>query len=153
MGCGPITREPQFYTAYARELFHTPNIHTVGWVDNSSQTFRDVVNSCVGLVYPSCSEGGGASAIVCLHAGLIPIVTRESSVRIWEDYGIQLRDDRIETIQSAVREVADLPTARLHELAANAWTFARAFHTRERYANEYRAALDAVLAERAAGRI
>ena len=31
--CGPIEEESDFATAYEKELYRTPNIHTAGWID------------------------------------------------------------------------------------------------------------------------
>ena len=52
--CGPIQRERDFEKAYYKELYQTPNIHTVGWVDIASPEFIEITNNCIGLIYPSC---------------------------------------------------------------------------------------------------
>ena len=46
-----------------------------GYVDlrDNNPAFSDLIDTHVGLVYPTCSEGGGGSAITCMHAGLIPL--------------------------------------------------------------------------------
>ena len=41
--CAPIDREQDFSCAYHRELFQTPTIQTVGWVDISSGKFEEKV--------------------------------------------------------------------------------------------------------------
>jgi hypothetical protein len=48
--CGPIDKEPDFQKVYHDELYNTPSIHTVGWVDISSPQFLDIANGWVGLV-------------------------------------------------------------------------------------------------------
>lgn len=57
--CGPLLKEKDFVKAYYKELYQTPNIHAVGWVDVDGPAFREIANKCLGLVYVSCSEGGG----------------------------------------------------------------------------------------------
>ena len=47
---GPVDRERDFERSYARELYRTPNIHTIGWVDIAGRRFRDVTASSIGLV-------------------------------------------------------------------------------------------------------
>ena len=53
--CGPIHVERDFEAAYARELYATPNIHTVGWVDVAGERFRAICERSLVVVYPSCS--------------------------------------------------------------------------------------------------
>ena len=138
--CGPIDHERDFQQEYRRELYETPNIHTLGWVEASSPEFSDVANRCSAVVYASCSEGGGASVITCMHAGLIPIVNRESSVDI-EDFGILLPSSSIEAIRDGVRAAASLPLADLESRARRAWEVAREKYTRERFSERFREVL------------
>ena len=135
--CGPLEREKEFDKAYYRELYLTPNIHPVGWVDVDGPEFLEVAKKCLGVVYPSCSESGGGSVITCLHAGLIPIVSYESSVDV-EDFGVVLQDCSIQTIQETVRMVSQLPSDRLHQMARKAWEHARATHTRDTFADGFK---------------
>ncbi|MCH9651581.1 MAG: glycosyltransferase [Deltaproteobacteria bacterium] len=135
--CGPIRRERDFERAYFRELYETPNIHTEGWVDVAGQRFQEIARSCLGVVYPSCSEGGGGSVISCLHAGLIPVVTREASVDVSEDFGVVLRAATIEEIRRSVRALSERSPAQLEAMARAAWAFARQHHTREGFARAY----------------
>jgi glycosyltransferase involved in cell wall biosynthesis len=144
--CGPIQGEKEFERAYYQELYHTPNIHTIGWVDVSSPDFMKIMHNCIGLVYPSCSEGQCGSVITCLHAGLVPIVSYESGVDV-HDFGVVLRDCSIEEIRNAIRRISDLPAQELRQMARKAWEFARANHTRETFANEYRKAISAILTD------
>jgi glycosyltransferase involved in cell wall biosynthesis len=138
--------EQDFEQAYYRELYETPNIHTIGWVDVSSPKFVEIANHCIGLIYPSCSEGGGGSVLTCMHAGLIPIVTCESSVDISDDFGVILRDSSIEEIKNSVQRTSNLSPQKLERMARQAWEFARANHTREVFAREYRKAVSTIMA-------
>jgi glycosyltransferase involved in cell wall biosynthesis len=106
--CGPINKENDFEKAYYKKLYQTPNIHTVGWIDISSPEFMDITNRCVGLIYPSCSEGQSGAAVTCLHAGLIPIVSYESGVDV-DDFGVILNNCSIEEIQRSIKRVSRLP--------------------------------------------
>ena len=137
--CGPVRKERDFESLYQRELYGLPNIETLGWIDTSSPEFLRVANSCGALIYPSCSEGGGSSAITCMHAGLVPILTRETSVDIEHDTtGVLLGDDRIESLREAARSLASWQPNRLEQTARAAWEWARAHHTRDHFAACYR---------------
>jgi glycosyltransferase involved in cell wall biosynthesis len=135
--CGPIQQEKDFGNAYHKELCETSNIHTIGWVDVESPEFIEITNNCIGLIHPSCAECGGGSVIACMHAGLIPIVSYESSVDV-HDFGVILNDCSIDTIKKTVQMLSSLPAEELKQMARKAWKFARANHTRERFAEEYK---------------
>lgn len=142
--CGPFEDEPEFLKAYDAELFRTPNIHAHGWVDVASEEFLDICRGCIGLVYPTASEGGGGSAITCMHAGLVPVLSYEASVDVGE-HGLILRDCSVPTIQSTVRELAAEPAGRLQARARGAWELARERHTMDAFGKAFDQFLDDVL--------
>jgi glycosyltransferase involved in cell wall biosynthesis len=80
-----------------------------------------------------------------MHAGLIPIVSYESSVDIDVDFGITLKTSSVEEIKDSVQRIANLPAEELKRMARRAWEFARANHTQERFAEEYRKAIELLL--------
>lgn len=137
--CGPLNREPAFTRAFHQLLFNTPNIHTEGWVDVHGGRFRDIAGSCLGGVYPSCSEGGGGCVITMMHAGLIPVVSREASVDIEPGRGVMLSECSVESIQSSIKDMSAGSPARLSGMAHSAWSWVRTHHSRERFRAEYRA--------------
>jgi len=136
----PIDREPEFAAAYERELFATANIARLGWLDVASPRFAAVVARNVAAIFPSCAEGGGGSAVTTMHAGLVPIVTREASVDLDAASGVLLPDAGVETIRAAARALSTRPADELRAMAKAAWLRARAQHTREQFAARYRAA-------------
>jgi glycosyltransferase involved in cell wall biosynthesis len=145
--CGPIHEERDFEQAFYRELYQTPNTHTIGWVDISAPEFLEITNSCVGLIYPSCSEGQSGGVVTSLHAGLIPIVSYESGVDV-DDFGFLLKDCSIENIKEAIRMVSSVSAQELQERARWAWEFARANHTREKFAEVYRQVVTKIITSR-----
>ncbi len=145
--CGPVDREPDFVAAYRTLLYETPNVHTLNWIDVTSERFIELMSGCVGLIYPSCSEGQSGAVVTCLHGGLVPIVSYESGVDV-DGFGTVLRSCSIEEIKDAVRDVASLPAPELRRRARAAWEYARARHVRERFAEAYRDAVSRILSER-----
>jgi glycosyltransferase involved in cell wall biosynthesis len=143
--CGPISKEEDFVKAFYKELYQTANIHTVGWIDINSQKFRNILNNCVGIVYPSCSEGGGGSVINCMHAGLIPIVSYEASVDVEKDYGVILKDSSIQGIKQEAQKISTLPKEELKQMARRAWEVARENHTKEKFAENYRNTIEKIM--------
>lgn len=143
--CAPIDQEVEFAKAYSKELYETDNVHVMGWVDVGGNKFADVVGKCIGLVYASCSEAGGGAVIQCMHAGLIPIVSYESSVDVSTDFGITLQQSSIEEIKKAVRDIAERPGEELLRMSRRAWEYAREHHTRQRFAEVYRRVITSIL--------
>ena len=127
-------------------LVTNSNIDVHGWTDIAGDAFRELVNTSVGLVYASCSEGQSGAVLSCMHAGLIPIVSRESGVDVDAAFGLVLRTSSIEEICEAVKAITTLPAERLREMAHAAWIFARTHHTRDKFAEVYRSAIDDIIA-------
>ncbi len=134
--CGPLDVEPRFVRAFNEPMFHSSNIETIGWVDVDTEDFRALMRRTLATVYPSCSEGGGGSVITCMHAGLIPVVTREASVDT-EDFGLVLDIASVEAVRNAVVKLSRMPPDELERRARSAWNFARGRHTRETFAEHY----------------
>jgi glycosyltransferase involved in cell wall biosynthesis len=134
--CGRPEKEEDFFQLYERELKHTPNIHFQGWIDMSSPEFLDIVGTHAAVVYPSCSEGGGGSVIHCMHAGMIPICTREASVDL-NDFGVLIRDGSVSAVQEAVRKIASMNVSEVERRARASWSHVRAVHSREHFAKNY----------------
>lgn len=140
--CGPLADEPEFCRQYARELYGQPNVQAIGWVDVASAAFTTLAQRAVAFVYPSCAEGQAGSAIIALHAGLIPLVSRETGVDV-DDFGIVLDDCQPQALADAAEYLAGLPAAELRRRSRAAWEYAQARHTPA----AYRAAYDRMLAE------
>ena len=141
--CGPIQQEKQFENAYYSELYKTPNIHTIGWVDVTSSEFIEIANKCIGLIYPSCAEGQSGAVVTCLQAGLIPIASYESGVDV-NDFGVMLKNCSIDEIVNSIKEVSRLPIEELKQMSQKAWRYARTNHTLEKYAVEYRKIIEKI---------
>lgn len=143
---GPLSREPEFVSAFRKELYETPNIRALGWLDISRSQFLEVASQCLALIYPSCSEGCASGAVLCMHAGLIPMVSYETGVEIGPEEGVLLTDVRVECLREQIRRLADRPAAELRAMAEAAWRFARQRHTRAAFAEAYRKAVTEFIA-------
>ncbi len=106
--CSLFKMEKDFCDCYYKELYETPNIHPIGWVQVNSPQFYFLIDRCAYVILPTCSEGQPGSVVHCMQAGLIPIVTAEAGIDT-EDFGIKLSGDDIEVIESTVIELSQLP--------------------------------------------
>jgi glycosyltransferase involved in cell wall biosynthesis len=137
---GPVGKDTEFTDAFAEEL-GAPNVTVTGWVDMTSGAFEEIARSAIGLVYPSCSEGQSGAVVACLHAGLIPVVSRSSGVDVSPLIGRVLEESTVEEIRRTVAGLSELPVADLERMARGAWVYARANHTRQAFAERYREAI------------
>jgi hypothetical protein len=144
--CGPVERERDFEKAYYKELYETPNINSVGWVDVGGDEFKEIVGNCIGLIYPSCSEGQSGAVVTCMQAGLIPIISYESGVDV-KGFGETLRQCTVDEIFDSIQRVSRFPSERMREMAVSTWEYARVNHTREKYAGELKRFLEMVISE------
>jgi glycosyltransferase involved in cell wall biosynthesis len=143
--CGPVEGEPDFVEAYRRELRETPNIELAGFVDVTGPGFARLAARTGALVYPSSSEGCAGSVVTAMHAGLVPVVSRESGVDVADAGGVVLETSTPEEIAEAVRGVAEQPPAEVGRRARAAWERANERYTREAFTARYRAALASIL--------
>ena len=75
--CSSFQSEKEFCELYKKELFHTPNIHAVGFIDIMGEQFREIAEKTSFALLPSCSEARAGAVLTAMSAGIIPIVSRE----------------------------------------------------------------------------
>jgi hypothetical protein len=80
-----------------------------------------------------------------LHAGLIPIVSREASVDVDESRGLILKRSSVEEIKASVQSLSALTTQQLAAMSKRNWEFARANHTRDTFAAKYLRVISEIL--------
>lgn len=103
--CGHYLRDRGFCRAYAKQLFHTPNIHSHGWVDVTSRRFMKIAAQCSFTISATCAEGSPGSITNAMRLGMIPIVSPEAGLDAGSGV-IILNDLSIGGIRSMVRDCA-----------------------------------------------
>lgn len=141
--CGKIEGEKDFLRVYEKELM-LPNIAIAGFMDPGSEAFTHMCDTSLALVYPSCSEGQAGSVVLTMHAGLIPIISRQSGVSV-HDFGTILQKNTVEEIMRSVREISNVPIQTLQERSVAAWTHARAQYTRKTFSETYNTFVDMLI--------
>jgi len=135
--CGRPEKEEDFYKLYEKELICMPNIHFHGWLDMASPDFLEIAGTHAAVIYPSSAEGGAGSVIHCMHAGMLPICTKEASIDLG-DFGVHVGSGTVEAVQKACRTVADMSASDVEARARAAYEHARRVHARERFRENYR---------------
>ena len=133
--------------AYRKELFKTPNIHPVGWVDITSDTFKKIVNDCAYLIYPSGSEACSGSVLTGIGQGLIPIISRPCGIDVRMP-GIILPDCEISTIKSAVCEAAAWSPSQCEKMAKIVFEMAKNVYSRDEFSKKMKKNLEDILSKR-----
>ena len=85
------------------------------------------------------------SALLGLHAGLLPVVTRESSVDLAPGLDPYLVDADPTEIRERVQSIAARSPADLEAQARVAWEDVRTRHTREHFARRWREVMERLL--------
>jgi len=133
-----------FCRCYRRELYETPNIHPMGWVRVNSSEFYQLMNKCGYVILPSCSEGSPGSVVLCMSAGMVPIITKEAGIDT-EDFGVTLANDSLEEIEKTILEMANLPTEWLSERSIRIMEVAEERYSEEAFIRRWREILDDLL--------
>jgi glycosyltransferase involved in cell wall biosynthesis len=136
--------DPDFINVYNKELFKSTNIHFFGSRDPLDSVFQKALFSSVGCISPSCSEGGGGSTILAMHAGLIPIVSYENSVDIGSS-GIVLSENTVSEIKKSVQNISTHSEAELLYKSKQAWEIARSIHTRPYFEKAFKQFMETYL--------
>jgi hypothetical protein len=145
--CGAIDSEPKFKAIYYKELYNTKNIHTYGYQNIQSKSFKDIISKCAFVVFPSCSEGGGGSVINVMVYGLIPIVPTTASVRI-KDFGIEIKELTHESIKESVIKAASLSQDEIKKRSLKCANDTINNHSIEKFSYELKRALLDILGKK-----
>jgi len=134
--CGTVHSELDFQKAYWKELYGTPNISYLGRVDVAGQKFKDAVKECSFVFYPSSSEGQAGSIIQAMHGGLIPLISYQTGIDVF-DFGKILKDNSFENAIKEIKVMSSLPEKTLQEMGRKTWEHTRTHHTRESFSKAY----------------
>ncbi len=130
--CGYIENEKEFCRIYKKELFETENIKTYGFVDINSEKFKNILQKCSFVVYPSCSEGGSPSVLATIgNGGLIPIITKETTIST--GYEILIDGFDYFSIEKAILKSRELTLAEIKALQLKNLDYVLLHHTQEQY--------------------
>ncbi len=131
-GFNPLKNEDVFYNAYKDALDNKiSNIINHGFVDISTQKFKDILDTCSCVVSPSIAEGGAIGILntIC-NGALIPMITKQSGLDV-ENYGFTFDKVNQETVSQMIDKFLNLPEYEIKNLAYLIKT-----ETREKYSME-----------------
>jgi len=135
--CGRPEKEEDFSEEYDRELRGLPNVFLAGWMDMNTPQFGALCRTHGGIIYPSCSEGGGGVVIHAMARGLIPITTPGASIDL-ADYGMAVEDASPQGVADAIGRLRALSNAELESRARAGWDVVREQHSPGAFRENYR---------------
>ena len=79
--CGASKKEKDFFDYYGPALSKSKNIINHGFVDIKSEEFKNIMDQCAFIIFPSVSEGGAPAVLNTIaNGGLIPILTKSTGL-------------------------------------------------------------------------
>jgi len=143
--CMDMEKDAAFLNYMRAALPEQSNINFMGWVDTDGADFKELATNCAWVIGTSFSEGGGGSTLNCMAKGMIPVVSRSSSLTLPDNTGFYLEQNDAATLAGLISELVVLPAAQLKERSDNAYHFVTSNHTIDNFKDKYKAFLTAVL--------
>lgn len=128
--------DPYFNEIYKSEL-SKKNIICHGSLNLGKKEFEEIRNRCAFVISPSCAEGHSGSVIVAMHAGLIPIVNRESGIDT-SNFGFSLPNCSVATIKNVVTQCSQTSIEELKFHSLQSWKYVNANHTKETFCSAFK---------------
>ncbi|MCG2686985.1 glycosyltransferase, partial [Candidatus Parcubacteria bacterium] len=144
--CSNFANEKDFCELYKKELFETPNIHPVGFIDINSFKFMEIASKCSYIISPSCSEGMSGSILTGMSAGLIPITSKENGIDSSDVF--MLQDIKINTISNAINNFSGMNMKWITEQSKKAMRIAKEKYSNKNFYNSIKLALKETLSEK-----
>ena len=142
--CGPLEGEPEFKQTFNNELLKTISIHYHGFVSLNSSLFKELLQKCAFVVFPSCSEGGSPSVLnVCGNGGLIPLLSKEASIDTG-DFGFVFDKINIESILFTIDQALHLTDKEIKERSLKCYEGISKKHSQTNYARELRKCINEI---------
>ena len=127
--CGKLDNEKDFFSAI--ELPKNVKLH--GFVDITSDAFKEICNRCYYVILPSCSEGVSTAVITAVARGkMIPLVTKECGIDI-QDCGFEIPELNSESIVNTIRLCNKFSDGELDLISSKAQRIFRNKYTIENY--------------------
>jgi len=152
--CGPLQSpdEQEFVRVYRHELFHSPNVHPIGWTSIYSEQFIQLAERCGFVVLASCAEGMPGGTLDCMARGLIPLISREAGIDT-DRIGITFHENSINTIREVIAQMAAVSPESCRRMAQTAYRQATTRYALETFSRRIEQILEAILGENQEGRI
>ncbi len=142
--CGPFAREEEFVDCFRRELYETPNIHPVGWVEVGGKEFEDLTRRCGFVIAPMCPTFSHGSLVICAGAGLVPLAPAAVAGIDTDRLGTTLPSLDTDAMGRLVDEVSSRPAEWLRDASTELVETVRHDFSQAAFSRRFRAILEEV---------
>lgn len=136
-------KDDDFFSFYEKD-FESANIHYCGFIDISSNKYKEIVEKCLFCIFPSCSEGGASSVLTAMFTGMIPVVVEQASVDIG-DFGIKIENIEVDSLKKVIKMAAQMDNDELRKREEKAYLYAMKNHTVDRFKEDFGNILDSIM--------
>jgi len=113
--CGNLQKERGFFDYYRLFLTKYTNIIYHGFIKIDSDDFKELMNTCGYVVYPSVSEGGSPSVLNTMaNGGLVPIITKASGLNM-DSFGWVIERPDVDLFKDIINKAVLLSDKELKE--------------------------------------
>lgn len=120
------------------------NIIDLGFVDVFSTRFLKIINQCSYVVLPSCSEGMATSVLTCMNHSLVPIVTRETGISVY-DFGFEIEDYHVESVMEIIKRASELDEQELQRMHEKVFSYATGIFNLKHFTKRFAGIIDEIL--------
>ena len=103
-----------FWEIYGDRISQAPNIRFVGFLDVNGSEYAELIRTHAWSLLPAAAEGVCTSVATTMRGGLVPVVTRETSVNTG-DFGTLIPSDTEEMVDNLVDIVSGLASTNMDE--------------------------------------
>lgn len=113
------------------------NIIDCGKVNVQSEKFLELVNKCMFVILPSCSEASPSGVLTCMRHGLIPIVSKGLGLDQLNEYGFFLEDYKIDYLKQKIEMISNTKENKLQLLSQKVYLYANKNYSLETFKNNF----------------
>jgi glycosyltransferase involved in cell wall biosynthesis len=136
--------EPELQVLY-KPLFDEGRAINHGFVDVQSVQFKELMQRCGAVIFPSSSEGGAASILTLMaNGGLVPVITKQCGLTL-PDMAFEAERISVEDINIQIRQYLLMDAAALKERAINIRYFAQSAHSYPLYLTNLKSIITQIL--------
>ena len=121
------------------------NVHDCGYIDVKGREFLELVQKCVYILLPSCSEGTPTAVLTGMRHGMVPVVSRDAGMEFAEQYCFFFEDYKIESIEQKIVQATQISMEQLKQKSNEIFQYANEQFTIEHFTEQLYHALAEIL--------
>ena len=145
--CGKLEPEADLMHSTIMQSKITPNIHFQGWIETDGEEFKKILLETAWVISASFSEGGGGSILNCMAKGLIPIISRSTSITLPNNTGFYIENNETASVVKLLLSLSQLPDATLKERSLRSFEFISTNHLLKNFKQGYNSFLKEITSD------